>query len=340
MFCTVIDMPSLKSANLIEQISDIGVHKTIRVNIHFILKTDGTGNFTETRDVHNVQNSYNGYWFANKVIERCNYWLSNNQVMTQQLSCCPIQVLNVNYNVVLSGVFFDKGDTYFNTKSLYTSLIQNGSNVINILVYPDGWGIGAASLNGNICFVGGATKAYDDFISNGDWGIDTGISYLINHETGHCLSLKHCKRTSDGYCCTTNSPSCLDDCSDTPTYLELINDGYTDPCIWNGVGSSNNIEDYSPEMRAFTPCQIEKVHNHIDNTKNYFKYGVFQTSSTTISSFSSNATFIASHVNIPSGSSITIPNGKRLYIDATDFEVLGSFEVPTGSEFEFKPYGL
>lgn len=88
-----------------------------------MLKSDGTGNFTETKDINNVQNAYNGYWFANKVIEQCNYWLGNNQAMTQQLSCCPIQVLPINYNYYLSGVFFERNDYYFNNPTIYSNLI-------------------------------------------------------------------------------------------------------------------------------------------------------------------------------------------------------------------------
>lgn len=340
--CTLIDIPALKSVyvNPLNQATNITIPRTVRVNIHFILKSNGTGNFTETRDIYNVQNSYNGYWFADKVIEQCNYWLSNNQIMTQQLSCCPIQVLPINYSYTLAGVFFDRNDSYFYTKYPYFNLIQNGSDVINILVYPDGWGHGAAVLGGSICWQEGAKKAYDDYLTNGNWGIYNGISLGINHESGHCLSLEHCKLTFDGFCCTSNSSSCLDDLDDTPTYLELINDGYSNPCLWNGNGYSNNIMDYSPWETAFTPQQIEKVHTHIDFYKNYFKYGVFRLSTASINSFSDNATYIATKVSIPSGASISIPNGKKLFLDSEEFEVLGGFEVPLGSTFEFIPYGM
>ncbi|HKJ40651.1 MAG TPA: M43 family zinc metalloprotease [Sunxiuqinia sp.] len=338
--CIVYNIPELKSANITTQSSDITEHKIIRVNIHFILKSDGTGNFTETTDLYNVTNSHTGYWFADKIIEQCNYWLNNNQEMTQQLSCCPIEVLDINYNYKLAGVFFDKNDNYFNNQGIHSGLIQNGTNVINILVYPNWIGYNAAVEEGNICFMGRAKDAYDNFLEYGDWGIYSYISLSLNHEIGHCLSLEHCKRESNGDTCTTDSPACLDDCDDTPSYQELINDGYTDPYIWNGPGYSNNIMDYSPLETAFTPCQIERVHNYIDSSKLYFKYGVFEFSTASINNFTDNTTYIASKVSIPSGASITIQNGKRLYIDSEEFEILGAFEVPIGSTFEFTPYGL
>lgn len=52
---------TLKSAYFQNLISEF---KTIRVNIHFILKDDGTGNFTETTNVYGESSSEDGYWFA------------------------------------------------------------------------------------------------------------------------------------------------------------------------------------------------------------------------------------------------------------------------------------
>jgi hypothetical protein len=214
--------------------------------------------------------------------------------------------------------------------------------VINVLIYPTNpLGYFFAYLGGNATYNGRAKDAYDAFLLyGGNWGIYNYVSLAVNHEVGHCLSLEHSKRSGGGDCCTTDSTICLDACNDTPTYLELLNDGYTDPCIWNGTGYSNNIMDYSPLETAFTPCQIEMVHDHIDFAKNNFKYGVYQNSTASINSFTDNSTYIANLVTIPVGTSIVIPNGKRLYVDAERFEVLGAFEVPLGSVFEFIPYGM
>jgi len=325
---------NLKSVSTLTSVNDF---KTVRVNIHFILKTDGTGNFTETKDVNGNTTSYNGYWFAGKCIELCNSQLAN-ELMTQQLSYQTIPVYPINYGYKLIGVFFHKNNTYFNNPSYYTSLLENSTEVINIFVYPNNQGSGAAGTAS--CWVGGAKKAYDDYLLYGNWGIEANISRIANHEVGHCLSLNHCKRETYGVCCTSNASGCLDDCNDTPTYLELINDGYSDPCAWGGIGSSNNIMDYGPNQKAYTPCQIEKVHNHLETSKPNYLYTNFLNQSLTITSFSENKSYIANNVTIAPSSSITVPNNKRLFIDSESLEINSSFEVPLGSFFEFIPNGF
>jgi hypothetical protein len=317
--------------------TSVTVFKTVRVNIHFVLKTDGTGNFTETKDINGNTSSYNGYWFATKCIDICNAQLSN-ETMTQQLSYSPIPVNPINYGYKLIGVYFHRNDTYFNTPSYYSSLFENSSEVINIFIYPNNDGSGVSDTLVS-CWVGGANTAYSNYLQYGNWGIEQ-FSRPINHEVGHCLSLDHCKRYNSGGCCTNNSPSCLDNCTDTPTYLELINDGYSDPCVWNGAGYSNNIMDYSPNQKAYTPCQIEKVHNHLETSKPNYLYTNFMNQSVQVTSFAENKAYIANTVTIAPSSSITITNNKRLFIDSKVLVINSSFEVPLGSVFEFIPNGL
>jgi hypothetical protein len=329
---------NLKSASMLTSVTDF---KTVRVNVHFILKTDGTGNFTETKDINGNTCSYNGYWFAGKCIELCNSQLTN-EPMTQQLSNQPILVNPINYCYKLVGVYFHRSDTYFNTPGTNYSLSENNTEVINISIYPNNDGSGAAASP--CCWVGGANVAYTYYLQYGNWGIEQ-FSLTINHEIGHCLSLDHCKRYAyymppPGNCCTSNSSACLDDCDDTPTFLELINDGYTDPCIWYGTGYSNNIMDYSPLPKAFTPCQIEKVHNHLDTSKPYFLYTNFKNQTAQVTSFTDNKAYIANAVTITPSSSITIANNKRLYIDSKTLLINDLFEVPLGSAFEYIPNGL
>jgi hypothetical protein len=51
---------------------DLQTIKTIRLNYHFMLKSDGTGNFTQTDDGMG-NTSYNGYIFAEDMTK----WMNN-----------------------------------------------------------------------------------------------------------------------------------------------------------------------------------------------------------------------------------------------------------------------
>lgn len=312
--------------------------KIVRVNIHFITKSDGSGNFNETDNINGVTSSENGYWLAEKVIDKANQYLNTNLEMAQQLSYSTIPVEDINYNYKLNGVFFHRSTNYYECFCLPASLNRNNGSAINLFLFSGGGGSGAAGYNS--CWVGGMNSAYNDYIANNSiWYIDR-KGNAINHEIGHNLSLDHTKRRFDGDTCVLGGVQYMDNCDDTPTYMELINDGYTTPYRWCGVDYSNNIMDYSCEMRAYTPCQIEQVHSYLENVFFYYQYGHYQNANTQITSFTDNMAYIANTVEIPSGSSISIPNNKRLYIDAEEFLINGEFEVPVGSVFEFIPSGM
>jgi hypothetical protein len=326
---------NLKSVSTISTVNDF---KTIRVNINFVLRADGTGNFSETKDINGNTSANNGYWFAEKCIELCNSQLVN-ETMTQELSYRTIPVYPINYGYKLFGVYFVRNDNHFNYPDSWSGLNHNSSEVISIYVYPNNDGEGAGYTSD--CWVGGAQAAYNGYLSNGMSGFQSSLlTRDINHEIGHCLSLDHCKRYSWGRKCLCDSLVCLDGCNDTPTSTELINDGYTDPFVWFGSGYSNNIMDYSYNQKAFTPCQIEQVHNHIESSKTSYLYGNFLSQSTQITSFTNNEGYIGYSVTITPSSTISIPNGKRLFIDSKQLTINSSFEVPLGSDFQFIPNGM
>lgn len=312
--------------------------KTMRVNIHFILRSNGTGNFSETNNIFDNPSSENGYWLADVIINTANDYLSSNVQMIQQLSYATIPVEEINYNYKLSGVFFHRSDSFFECYYSPSSLMRNNGSVINVFLFASNDGRGAASFDN--CWLGGMEQDYTDYINNSNLWFIMQNAKPLNHEIGHILSLDHPKRSPGGTKSTIGGTQYTDNCDDTPTFMELINDGFTDPYEWCQGEYSNNIMDYSCNQRALTPCQIDQVHSYVETNFSDYLYGNFQNSYTQITSFSENAAYIAETVEIPTGVSITIPNSKRLYIEAQELVINGEFEVPVGSTFEFIPYGM
>ena len=312
--------------------------KMLRVNVHFILRSNGTANFSETTNLNDNQSSENGYWFAKVMIDAANNYLDNNLEMTQQLSTSPIPVEDINYNYKLNGVFFHRSDAYFECYYSPSALSRNNGSAINVFLFTGSDGRGAAGFDR--CWIGGMAQAYTDYSSSSNIWFLQNEAKPLNHEIGHILSLDHPKRRSDGDKSIFGGIQYIDGCTDTPSFMELINDGYSDPYEWCNNEFSNNLMDYSCDQRALTPCQINQVHSYIETSFTDYLYGNFQTSSLQITSFSDNTAYIAETVEIPSGSSITIPNNKKLFIEAKQFVVNGGFEVPNGSTFEFTPYGI
>jgi hypothetical protein len=309
--------------------------KTLRINIHFILRNNGTGNFTETRNINGNTSSENGYWLSDVIINAANNYLANNVEMIQQLSYSSIPVWDINYGYKLNGVFFHRSDTYFECYYSPSALAINSGYAINVFLFAGNAGHAAAGYDK--CWVGGLSQAYTDYLnSNNIWHIQKDAKTL-NHEIGHNLSLDHPKRSPGGKKSVIGGVQYTDACNDTPTFMELINDGYTDPYEWCQGEYSNNLMDYSCNKQALTPCQINQVHSYIETNFTDYLYGNFQNSYVQITSFSDNMAYIAETVEIPSGSSITIFNSKKLYIDAQELIINGEFEVPLGSTFEFNP---
>jgi len=312
--------------------------KTMRVNIHFILRSNGTGNFSETSNINGNPSGENGYWLADVIINAANNYLFYNLQMTQQLSYNPIPVEDINYNYKLNGVFFHRNDSFFECYYSPSSLIRNNGSVINVFLFAGNDGRGAAGYDR--LWLGGMSQAYTDYLNYSNiWFIQHDANPL-NHEIGHVLSLDHPKRSPGGDTCIVGGVQYFDNCDDTPTFMELINDGYTNPYQWCNGQKSNNLMDYSCDQRALTPCQINQVHSYIETSFSDYLYGNFQNSYAQITSFSENTAYIAETVEIPTGVSITIPNSKRLYIEAQELVINGEFEVPLGSTFEFVPFGL
>lgn len=331
-------------------LSNVNTPKTIRITIHFPLKSDGTGNFTETKDCNgNVSSEYNGYWFAEKFIERANYCLQHNEKMKQQLSNRDIKVKPINIQFELAGVVFHRNDNLFcpilgnDKSSAYTTMLNQSENIvgqpnkeesIHVFLYKGLVGYGIS--RGSVCVVTGVDSVYAGFISKNknDWYFDGEIVRLSLHEIGHCLSLKHPKLSDNGKRCESIDCDYDDDCADTPTYRELILDGYQDPYEWCGGEYSNNFMDYSCSQSAWTPCQIEKVHKNIAQRK-YLYPTAFKSNTGTVTGYinQGNKVVIAKNVT---AKNVTVPKDRALYINCDEFQTNGEFEVKLGAQLEIK----
>lgn len=318
---------------------DINVQKTIQVIAHFPLTAAGTGNFTETTDLFGISNQYTGYWFAEKVIERTNYYLDRNQDLDPQLSYePPVPVLPINIDFELAGVIFHRDDDLYNTTSIYTASsyvdADNSVTAINVFFYPNS-GSSRAILGDNFVYQSNTRDAYDYFIDNSYnvWWIDFYTTCSLIHEIGHCLNEEHPKRYAGGVCCINDSIVCLDNCDDTPTYLELLSDGVTDPWIWNGEGRSNNIMDYgAPRLKSWTPCQIDIAHDALEAREEIYPCG-YETVNLIISAdiVSQNKSYMAEHVT---AFNLVVEEDHRLDIDCEEFVTFGYFEIEVGAIFD------
>lgn len=236
----------------------------VAVNIHFMLKADGSGNFNEYWD--GVKDSTkNGYYFAEKIIEKANYELAHNQKMFRRpIGVDSMPVLPINMQYVLKGVYFDRSDTFHNDDffsgwEILDKFGVNPKTEINIFaIVPErsGSGIAIEVLRPEVVMPRLACKVsfYNKYIVSPEWSENYAAS-TINHEIGHLLGLYHTWNTDD-------------DCEDTPMGFRKESGewgqcwGYQqkDKYCGNWLNVSNNIMDYNEHFpHAYTPCQINRI---------------------------------------------------------------------------------
>jgi hypothetical protein len=310
-----------------------GPVKTIRVNLHFLLKDDGTGNFTETSDNY-TNRPYNGYLYAEYIVNKCNERWNKNPLL-QHMPIPPVPALPKKIQLQLCGVYFHRNTTYYNNcyagngNEPPTLYCDNIGEVINIFITKE--------ANGGQAYQGFSkinhSKAYANYkesVDNNDtWFISPN---LYNHELGHLFGLGHIVVN----CCDPypEKPGCSKGCADNPTYQELISRGYERDsiCDWNGkVWGSKNVMDYNANNHALSPMQISKMHSVIDGTKLFYRNCKYKIQSLSITSFTTNKAYIAKQVTIPSTSNIVVGNNSALFVNAEEFTINGQFEVQSGS---------
>jgi hypothetical protein len=138
--------------------------KTLRVNVHFILTSSGTGNFSETCNINGNTSGENGYWLASTIINAANSYLSDNSEMTQQLSYSTIPVENINYGYKLNGVFFHRSDFYYECYDAPSALTTNIGSAINVFLFAGRDGKGRAYYSD--CWIGGMSQSYNNYIDS------------------------------------------------------------------------------------------------------------------------------------------------------------------------------
>lgn len=249
----------------------------VRVNINWVLRSNGTGNFTETGDGVVINGNINGYNRAEMLIDRLNrHWRVNAEMVLFDPPGPP-PVLDTRIRFILQGVCFIRDDDYYyngvnNDLDDWSIAEEYGSNLwseINIFMTERPSNAGASGVVNDIgdptlslplvtkCynewsryrlsyFAGGEHAPIPSYTGGNDGILHGGTisSKIISHEIGHLLSLNHAN-TND-FCLDT--PPHPNDCWNT----EL-------PCIG---GDNNNVMDYTPHTPyAFTPCQIENMHD-------------------------------------------------------------------------------
>jgi len=306
-----------------------GPVKTIRVNFHYLLMDDGTGNFNETSDNYSNQ-PYNGYMFADDMVKWCNnHW--NQNILLRHMPVPPVPALPKKVQYQLCGVFFHKNTADYYTYDTHTILppfIENSGEVLNIYIMyehrtnPKAGGV----ASGERTSIFSAYRNYKKSVDLNNIWYHQDTKKIINHEVGHLLSLNHPIQD----CCGNMTSNC-DGLDDTPTYGWLINNGYADPCCWNCPSGSNNLMDYCADQYALSPMQIYRMHACIDGSKLFYRNCKYKTQFLNITNFTTNKTYIAKQVTIPSNNNIVVGNNSALFINAEEFTINGAFEVQSGS---------
>lgn len=344
--------------------SSLSDMKVVRINFHFMLKSDGSGNFTETTD-GNGSSDYNGYMYARDLTA----WMNNSCAWNPQMNLPPgntTPVIDKNFSFVLDAVYFWRNSNTYNYQTInYTNQGQDKDSVLNIFL---------SHANGVNQKIGGYASNPDEnskvkytenrfywqqYIFNLSQNYP--MTWLLHgtgsqtlHELGHLLGLSHTVQWNNAPPCPTGcpidsnnypgagpiNPFCDDGCSDTPAAWEITNIFGCDKhpnCGWGNSGPhcSNNLMDYTGSA-ALTPCQIGKIHSHTENgMRSYLMCAALETDKTLCDIGYPKTSYFGKSLTIGCpNNTATVSTREKISLYFSEEVNLSLIEVESGAEFE------